>query len=629
MDDEPGSVAHREVFYAAIEGVCPLSSHSDPPDDARAVGAARDLRVAAIACGAAIAAGTAGGYAFNAVWPQVGFYWFATFYFERQDALWLIAIALFLCGLGMVRLPTARLPVLSAIFYYRHTTIGLLVVLILICGIVGTDLVFQGYHLSRDENLAEFAADTFRSGMAVAPVSLEWRHFANALQPRFMLSIADGAAFVPGYLPVNAGFRAVVGLVADPAWTGPGLAALAVLAVFGVARRLWPTRPDAAVISAILLATSSQVLVTSMTSYAMTAHLTLNLIWLWLFLRDDKIGHAGAIGIGFLACGLHQLIFHPLFALPFFIKLWAGRRWRLALAYIVSYAGICIFWIGYPQLVLDWYNLSWQGRAQDASGGGAFLNFAMLVLSLLLRFKWAGAGLMLENLLRFVAWQNPILLPLAAVGYRWSRMSEGIAGELFAGLIFTLIAMFVLLPEQGPGWGYRYLHGLIGSLALLAGYGWIGLSVRASRDEMAASGRMFVIAGGVAWLILLPAHAWDTHEFVMPYARSHDAIEHAPTDLVVVDVSGLLIGHDLVRNDPFLRNRPKVFDLVYLTETDIADLCVRYSIALFDRSQAFAFGILPNDMYKSDYETLRRNRNALARLSCGSAVPVGGEHSAR
>jgi hypothetical protein len=444
-----------------------------------------------------------------------------------------------------------------------------------------------------------------------------------------MLSIADGAAFVPGYLPVNAGFRAVVGLVADPAWTGPGLAVLAVLAVFGVARRLWPTRPDAAVISAILLATSSQVLITSMTSYAMTAHLTLNLIWLWLFLRDDKIGHAGAIGIGFLACGLHQLIFHPLFALPFFIKLWAGRRWRLALAYIVSYAGICIFWIGYPQLVLDWYNLSWQGRAQDASGGGAFLNFAMLVLSLLLRFKWAGAGLMLENLLRFVAWQNPILLPLAAVGYRWSRMSEGIAGELFAGLIFTLIAMFVLLPEQGPGWGYRYLHGLIGSLALLAGYGWIGLSVRASRDEMAASGRMFVIAGGVAWLILLPAHAWDTHEFVMPYARSHDAIEHAPTDLVVVDVSGLLIGHDLVRNDPFLRNRPKVFDLVYLTETDIADLCVRYSIALFDRSQAFAFGILPNDMYKSDYETLRRNRNALARLSCGSAVPVGGEHSAR
>jgi hypothetical protein len=625
-------MAHRDVYYTTVEGVCPLSPHSVPPDHERTVGVARDLRVAAIACGAAIAAGTAGAYVFNVVWPRAGFAgfsWVATFFFEQQDAFWLLAIALLLCGLGLMRLPAARSPTLLASFRHRRTTITLLAGLVLICGVVGNYLVFQDYHFSRDEDLAEFAATIFRSGMAIAPVVPEWRHFADALQPSIMLPIADGAAFVPAYLPVNAGFRAVVGLVADPAWTSPGLAALAVLAVFGVARRLWPTRPDAAVISAVLLATSSQVLVTSMTSYAMTAHLTLNLIWLWLFLRDDKIGHAGAIGIGFLACGLHQLIFHPLFALPFFIKLWAGRRWQLALTYITSYAGICIFWIGYPQLVLDWYNLSWQSRWQDASGGGAFLYFATLVLSLWLRFNWTGAGLMLENLLRFVAWQNPLLLPLAAVGYRCARVSEGIAGELAAGFMFTLIAMFVVLPEQGAGWGYRYLHGLIASLALLAGYGWIALSTRASGREMAASGRMFVIAGAVACLILLPAHARDAHEFVMPYARAHAAIEHAPTDLVVLDVSGLFLALSLARNDPFLSNRPKVLDLARLTETDIADLCARYSIAVFDRSQAFAFGILPNDMYKSYYETLQRNRNALARLSCGNAVPFDSEQSAR
>jgi hypothetical protein len=46
----------------------------------------------------------------------------------------------------------------------------------------------------------------------------------------------------------------------------------------------------------------------------MTAHLTLNLIWLCLFLRNDKIGHGAAIAVGFLASGLHQLIFHPLVA---------------------------------------------------------------------------------------------------------------------------------------------------------------------------------------------------------------------------------------------------------------------------------------------------------------------------
>jgi len=52
--------------------------------------------------------------------------------------------------------------------------------------------------------------------------------------------------------------------------------------------------------------------------------------------------------------------------------------------------------------------------------------------------------------------------------------------ELVAGLVLTLLAMFMLLPYQGHGWGYRYLHGLIGSAALLGGYGWITLTGRIS-----------------------------------------------------------------------------------------------------------------------------------------------------
>jgi hypothetical protein len=185
--------------------------------------------------------------------------------------------------------------------------------------------------------------------------------------------------------------------------------------------------------------------------------------------------------------------------------------------------------------------------------------------------------------------------------------------------------MFVIIPQQGPGWGYRYLHGLIGSLALLAGYGWIALSMRASRSEMATSIRLFAIAAGVACLILLPAHAWDAHDFVIPYARAQQAIEHAPTDLVVVDKSGLLIAEDLVRNDLFLRNRPMVLDLDHLNESDIANLCARYSIAVFDRSEGLALGILPNDMYQPNDVT----RTAMARLSCGSPVAVDGAEAAR
>lgn len=98
----------------------------------------------------------------------------------------------------------------------------------------------------------------------------------------------------------------------------------------------------------------------------MTAHLTLNLIWLWLFLRDDKIGHGAAICVGFLASGLHQLIFHPLFVAPFIVRLWASGRRPLALTYVVSYAAICLFWISYWQIVLEWQGMS----PQDSGDAG-------------------------------------------------------------------------------------------------------------------------------------------------------------------------------------------------------------------------------------------------------------------
>jgi hypothetical protein len=273
-----------------------------------------------------------------------------------------------------------------------------------------------------------------------------------------------------------------------------------------VARRLRPTRLDAAFISTLLVATSSQVLVTSMTSYAMTGHLTLNLIWLWLFLRDDKIGH----------------------------------------------------------------------------------------------------------------------------GARSIRDGSRIARELTTGVILTLAAMFILMPDQGLGWGYRYLHGLIGSLSLLAGYGWIALSARATRDEMAASWTMLTIGSAVAWLILLPVHAKHAHEFAMPYVRAADAIGHAATDLVVIDKSELLFAEDFVRNDPFLGNRPKVLDLTFLDEAKLADLCARYSISLFGHPQALAFGIpLNDDATKFDDEVRARLRAAMARLSCGVDMAVSANKDTR
>src|SRR3546814_6175702 len=43
-------------------------------------------------------------------------------------------------------------------------------------------------------------------------------------------------------------------------------------------------------------------------------------------------------------------------------------------------------------------------------------------------------------------------------------------------LTITCIMGLLLLVYQGHGWGYRYLHGLIGAFCLLGGFGWMRLS---------------------------------------------------------------------------------------------------------------------------------------------------------
>jgi hypothetical protein len=136
----------------------------------------------------------------------------------------------------------------------------------------GTFRLFRGFELSRDEIMAEFDARIFASGHLVAEIPNAWQPFRYALNPIFMLPVAE-PFWVSSYLPGNAAIRAALSLVLDQGWTNPILLGIAVLSLAAVARRLWPGRPGAQLVALALLGTSPQALTTAMTSYAMTAHL--------------------------------------------------------------------------------------------------------------------------------------------------------------------------------------------------------------------------------------------------------------------------------------------------------------------------------------------------------------------
>ena len=103
------------------------------------------------------------------------------------------------------------------------------------------------------------------------------------------------------------------------------------------------------------------------------------------------------------------------------------------------------------------------------------------------------------------------------------------------------------------------------------------------------------LSSAFSLLVLLPAHLASARAFTEPYARADAALRQAKSDIVVIDKTGMRYGVDLARNDPFLRERPIRLTLQPLSDADLAALCARYSMELFDVSSGAAFGVPLNE----------------------------------
>jgi hypothetical protein len=485
-----------------------------------------------------------------------------------------------------------------------------------VAAFAGAHWIYDGYALSLDEVMVRFDATAFAHGAPFAPVVPYWRSFESALQPQFVRPIAGGAYWASNYLPINAALYALAAKAGDPALLGPVLAVISVVTVYGVARRLWPDRPAIAPIATLLLATSSQFLITAMTPYAMSAHLAFNLVWLWLFLRGGVGSHAAALAIAFLACGIHQLAFHPLFAAPFILQLWIERRWRTAAVYTLAYAAIALFWIEYQTIAVHLFAAPRPSASGAGAGAGATDGFLAQVLGMARAFRPSALVLMDENLIRFVTWQNPLTPPLLLLSCAAALRAGGAVRSLILGLGLTTVFVLVIMPYQGHGWGYRYLHGLLGSVCLLAAWTAVRMTENLPWSKAARVLGALVATSAEAILILLPIRAAQTHLWVRPYVLADEAIARTGRDLVLVDDRASVFTADLVRNDPLLRKRPIRLELGALKPEQLRALCSAHSIALFDRTDAARFGI-------GTFGPPRDTPSAAARLAVIRAARCG------
>ena len=497
-------------------------------------------------------------------------------YLNLQDR-WLLLLELALAAAALWAPLPARLPRIGP-----RAMVAIAVLLVAVCW-AGHWLVMRGYDLSRDEQMAVFDARIYAAGRMAWPLPVAWRPDAAMLNLLFMLPVDRPVAWVSAYLPGNSLLRAAVGLVVDPALTGPLLTAGSALLLWRIARRFWPEDDAAVSVSVLALVLSGQVVFAGMTAYAMPAHLFCTLLWLWLFLKDRAWADALAIAVAAFATGLHQPLFHPLMVAPWLIWLatqrgMGARRWGRLLVYGMAYAAVCGFWLWYPH----WLHAVVSRAGSSTATGTGYLERLRDVLTT----NHQNLAMMACNLVRFCTWQALPVVPLLVAGL-WAALQtrDGRALALAAGFIAPIVFFAVALPYQGHGFGYRYVHQAMGNVALLAGFGWQALrpwQARLERDDKKwvpvfvinhATTRnperddvsfkrhhaleAAVVRGfALGLVVLMPVQGWFTHGIYAPFAAASARIAGSGADYAIVGAGDGPYALDLVLNRPDLANRP-------------------------------------------------------------------------
>lgn len=409
----------------------------------------------------------------------------------------------------------------------------LIAVAVVLAGVAIAHLVLHHVLLSMDEFSADFQARIFARDQFAPLVPSPWRALGDAITPLFVTLHEDTGRWTSQYLPVYALLKSGFLRVGLEWWLNPLLSAGSIVAMAAVARRLWPAEGTRPLVAVLLLATSTQQLVTSGTGYAMPAHLFLNLVWLWLYLRGDARSWAGALAVGVLAMGLHNPFPHVLFVAPFMFRLVRERRWsRLGGAALVYGAG-ALMWLSYLRFV---------DPVVTGSERGLFSLFA---------FPRLGAyGLLVMNLSLLLTWHAPVLGPLVVAAVSSPRRLDARLVDVSLGVLGTLIFYLLYPTTQGHGWGYRYAHQVLGNLCLLGAAG-VPLVVEVFGARFTR--RWLASAFALTVLVQLPFRLRDVERFVRPFAAGHEYLRSRDAVVVLLRANAVWYGQDLARNDPFLR----------------------------------------------------------------------------
>ncbi|GHC09289.1 hypothetical protein [Thermomonas carbonis] len=430
---------------------------------------------------------------------------------------------------------------------------------------IASRVVYQGFPLAMDEYAPLLQARIFASGALTAtyPPELMDRMVVPGFQGVFILVNHDTGQAASAYWPGLALLMTPFALFGGEWLLNPLMGAIGLWLIGDLAKQA--SGSDKAFGWAFLVAMACpQYSINAMSYYAMSALLTLNLLFLWLLLRPGWRQAMLAGVVGSIALVLHNPVPHALFAVPVFIWMLADpeRRRRLvplAAGYLPLTLLLCLGW----PLLTSTMGLRLSGVTATHAGffaswveklQGIFFvpNLELLVIRSYAAWK-------------ALIWAAPGTLILALIARRQTTIQR----LLLAGFLITFGFYFFFPYDQGHGWGYRYVHSAWGLVAVAAG-------VFAVRGISTSPQRSFLATAICAGLLAMPAFMYSTRQTInTSIAQQPPTPEDGRSVVFFSTDRPALYSVDLVRNYP--RNQERTINM--LSEGTEADRALMRKIA--------------------------------------------------
>jgi len=430
-------------------------------------------------------------------------------------------------------------PILKVVdFFGRNIAVVALSAVVLLA--MGTLLIYHNYPLCMDEYAAVFQVKIFATGRLFAqlpPSVVDW-----LIPPGFngffiVASRTTGLAiecYWPGFSLILAPFE----LLSIPWLCNASLAGLAIFLIYRITLQITDDRRAAG--WAVLFTLCSGAFVANAISYySMQAHLTVNLLFVWLLLNPTPYRSLAAGMVGSLALVLHQPFPHALFAAPWIVALARSKEKRRSFfALVLGYLPLLIF-IGAGWLQLRAY-ITAGDSGFNVIGNNLSGDFSLPDKSMI--------DARVASMAKMLIWAAPGLFLFAVLG-RLRRGDDQSVRLMMQSAVVTFVGYLFVIFDQGHGWGYRYFHSAWGVIPILAAC--------AMAARPGSSGRLTTFAGAAALLslmLIVPFQMMQIDGMITRHLAQLPPLRKPGNNVFFVGVPGGFYAADLVQMDPLLRD---------------------------------------------------------------------------